>query len=91
MIIYNTMTYLSPKHGELRIRPGYVYIKKSEDLPKGIENVEGAVHGQLFYDLFGKHANEMKADNILTSGFAKLGIWKFNSHTLNKGTQEYYN
>ncbi len=83
MIIYSELLgYPTPK-GQLRIRPGYVYIKKVNSMElKFTESREGIVHGKLFMSLF--YTEPSKLNDLITSGFSrKNGEWKFNSSTLN--------
>ncbi|TNV74427.1 hypothetical protein FGO68_gene11172 [Halteria grandinella] len=88
MIIYSElMDYTRPISGKnLRIRPGYVYIKASQEV-KALSR-EGQVHGGLFYSLFEQQPSDLK---LVTSGFARVdGKWKFNSITLSTKTEGWH-
>eukprot|EP00347_Sterkiella_histriomuscorum_P003362 403364584 len=102
MIIYTEMLNLKTKMFKqlLRIRPGYVYIRKSKDIKKYKQkkkNMDGIVHGALFYSLFGKYPDQMglKDNELQHSGFSYFKRknetefkWLPNSITLNAASEK---
>ncbi|CDW89468.1 UNKNOWN [Stylonychia lemnae] len=75
------------KNQDLRIQPGYVYVRKIDEI-KEYKSAEGQIHGNLLKSLLGIEPSQA---NLLCSGFGRKSgeDWKFNSLTLNTKDKEF--
>ena len=84
LIVYDIGTYEAKKRTGRNIYPGYVVMKKIQDIDHH-PNEEGQVHGKLCRDFFDQTPTQMAKDwNAVIGGFAIIdGQVKFNSATFN--------
>ncbi|CDW83901.1 UNKNOWN [Stylonychia lemnae] len=81
IIIYDSFS-----NQDIRIQPGYVYVRKIDEI-KVYKSSEGQIHGNLLKSLLGIEPSKV---NLLCSGFGRKSgeDWKFNSLTLNTKNKE---